>query len=162
MHTHAHAHTHMRALKSALIHSPSPPFCPPHPPHLTEVYLLQLPLLSCLHHLLQIGGHHDNQQVDANEGTDGDEGGEVDGTPNLHRVLSCLHPGDSRQGLHHLPGPLSLNSPFYEMGTLSQGLLGLGWEAVLKPQICCLARGLATQLVSMTGDVFMNRSAVGL
>lgn len=36
------------------------------------------------------------------------------------------------------------------------------WEAVLKPQICSLAQGLATQLFSMTGAIFMNGSAVGL
>lgn len=63
-----------------------------------------LPLF-CLHHLLQIGGHHDDQQVDANEGTDGDEDGKVDGAPNLHSVLPRLHPGDGSQGPYH---PLAL------------------------------------------------------
>ena len=73
--------------------------------------------LFCLHHLLQIGGHHDDQQVDANEGTDGDEDGKVDGAPNLHSVLPCLRPGDGSQGPYHLPGPLGLS--FLDQGLLS-------------------------------------------
>lgn len=91
-----------------------------------------LPLFACLYHLLQIGGDHDDQQVDANEGTDGDEDGKVDGAPNLHCVLPCLHPGDGSQGPYHLPGPLSLSFLIYEMGKLSQGPLGL-----LLPHCCC-------------------------
>lgn len=123
-------------LKLALIRTiPSPLCCPSSPTHLTEGYLVQLRLLSRLHHLLQIGGHHNDQQVDANEGTNGDEDGKVDGTPDLHNILSPLHPGDGRQWPRHLSGPLSLSFLIYEMRKLSLGtyfIINYYWD------FCCL------------------------